>query len=68
VSRYIVAYDAQANVAYIRTSGSRVEDSSITLTKRDNWWGKEVLHFFSSKVNINELLTRQFENLVSVVK
>ncbi len=75
MSRYIVDYDAQADAAYIKISGSRVEDSIevnegliIDVNKKGQLVGLEILNFSDTKLNISELLTRQFENLVSVVK
>ena len=75
MSKYIIDYDAQADAAYIKISGSKVEDSIevnegliIDVNKKGHLVGIEVLNFSSTKLNITELLTRQFENLVSVVK
>lgn len=75
MSRYIIDYDAQVDAAYIKISGSRVEDSIevnegliIDVNKKGQLLGIEVLNFSGTKLNISELLTRQFENLVSVVK
>ena len=75
MSKYIIDYDAQADEAYIKISGSKVEDSIevnegliIDVNKKGQLVGIEVLNFSSTKLNITELLTRQFENLVSVVK
>ena len=75
MSKYIIDYDARADAAYIKISGSKVEDSIevnegfiIGVNKKGQLVGIEVLNFSSTKLNITELLTRQFENLVSVVK
>ncbi len=73
--KYIIDYDAQADAAYIKISGGKIEESIevnegliIDINKKRQLIGVEILNFSSTKLSINELLTRQFENLVSVVK
>ena len=75
MSKYVIDYDSQADAAYIKISGGKREESSevnegliIDINKKGQLVGVEILNFSSSKLSINELLTKQFENLVSVVK
>ena len=73
--KYILEYDDQSDAAYIKISGSKVEQSVeadkgiiLDLDKKGHLVGIEILNFSKSSVNLRELVTGQFNSLVSVVR
>ncbi len=73
--RYILEYDDQSDAAYIKISGSKIEESVeaekgviLDLDKKGHLVGIEILNFSKSSVNIRELVTGRFNSIVSVVR
>lgn len=73
--RYILEYDDQSDAAYIKISGSKIEESVeaekgviLDLDKKGHLVGIEILNFSKSSVNIRELVTGRFNSILSVVR
>ncbi len=73
--RYILEYDDQSDAAYIKISGSKIEESVeaekgviLDLDKKGHLVGIEILNFSKSSVNIRELVTGRFNSIVSMVR
>lgn len=73
MKKYLVEYDQQSDAAYIRISGSKIADTLeassgafADIDKRRNIVGLEILNFSKRKIKLNELISKQFENLAVV--
>ncbi len=75
MKEYRIKYDAEADAAYIKVKNGKVsdtveisEDMFVDVDSRKHIIGLEILNFSKKKVNLNELIARQFGNLIAVVK
>jgi len=73
VRKYTLEYDSEADVAYIKISSGKVEESSeidkdiiVDIDKREHLVGIEILNFSKSKFDLNALISQQFGNVVSL--
>ena len=73
MKKYTIEYDKQADAAYIKVSGNRVvdtieadKDMFVDVDKNKHIVGIEILNFSRIKVNIANLIAKQFENLIVI--
>lgn len=75
MKEYRIKYDPEADAAYIKVKAGKVsdtveinEDMFVDVDSHRHIIGLEILNFSKKKVNLNELIARQFGNLIAVVK
>lgn len=75
MNKYLLEYDSQADAAYIRMVKGKVsrtieldEYTFVDLDKDNRILGMEILNFSNNKVSINQLITKQIGNVVSMAK
>lgn len=75
VKEYRIRYDPEADAAYVKIKSGKIsdtievsEDTFLDVDNHKHIIGLEILNFSKKKVNLNELIARQFGNLIAVVK
>lgn len=75
MKEYKIRYDPEADAAYVKIKSGTIsdtievsEDMFLDVDSRKHIIGLEILNFSKKKINLNELIARQFGNLVAVVK